>query len=239
MRILVAEDAAPVRKFYRFALSVFGDARVDMAEDGVEALKLIQENNYDLLILDVHMPLLDGLTLLSRVRQEEGRLARVPVLVVTAFGETETVDRALELGAHAVLHKPAAAHEIRDAVQDALGRVPPPPEPGEERRRAPRLLITVAVKIVGQEEQTLQSFDISPYGAFLIADDAPAPGVALQLEVTLPHLEAPLIVLGQVAHVRPSPRGGLPAGFGVSFDHDSPETSDELVTAFLSPGRRG
>lgn len=235
MRILVAEDAAPVRKFLRFALSALRDVKVDMAVDGVEALRYLQENDYDLLMLDVHMPLMDGLTLLGRVRREQGRLSEVPVLIVTAFGDVETVERARDLGAQAVLFKPAAAHEIRDAVQDALGRVPAPPQPGAERRRTPRLPITAAVTITGERRRRLQTFDISPYGAFLIADDFPQAGAALRLEVELSHLDEPLRVGCRVAHVRRSAHGGLPAGFGVSFDHDSPETSERLLAAFLSP----
>ena len=239
MRILIADDSSAVRSFLSFSLSVFRNLGLDQAKDGVEAVKKLKENVYDLVLLDINMPLMDGMKVLSMLRREEGETLRTPVIVITSEGDDETARRATELGAAKVLHKPVAAYAVRDAVDEVLQRRPKSPPKAEaeaEQRREPRLQIEVTVVISGEMPWQLKTFDISPYGAFLVTDEPMEVGVRARMFIELPHLALPVEVSCMVVHSRPKPAGGLPAGFGVSFEHGSLEVSELLVSAFLTPG---
>jgi two-component system chemotaxis response regulator CheY len=236
MKVLIVEDSFAVRRFIAFALSVFKQLSLDEAGDGVAALKKLKAETYDLVLLDINLPLLDGMKLLAMMRRDPGPMAETPVVVITSEGDLDTARQATQLGATRILHKPAPAYTIRDAVERCLGREHPPSTPEEERRRSPRLPIEVSVHLAGESPQTLQTWDISPYGAFLISDQPPPTGTVAEASIELPHLDDPIRVQCTVAHVRERAQGGLPAGFGVSFAHDAAEVSERLLTAFLLDG---
>ena len=117
-RVLVVDDEAPMRKYISTNLKARG-YDVLMAEDGTEALKLIDEHTIDLLILDIMMPGPDGLEVLRRVRRDMD----VPVVMLSARGrETDKVE-ALDAGADDYLTKPFGAEELLARVRAALRRV--------------------------------------------------------------------------------------------------------------------
>ncbi|MGE3267492.1 MAG: response regulator transcription factor [Chloroflexota bacterium] len=120
--ILVVDDEAPMRKYISTNLKARGYA-VLTAEDGTEALKLIDENTVDLLILDIMMPGPDGLEVLRRVRRD----MEIPVVMLSARGrETDKVE-ALDAGADDYLTKPFGVEELLARVRAALRRVGPAP----------------------------------------------------------------------------------------------------------------
>jgi two-component system, OmpR family, KDP operon response regulator KdpE len=115
--ILVVDDEAPMRKYVSANLHARG-YQVFTAADGTEALKLIAEHTFDLLILDIMMPGPDGLALLGTVRHESA----VPVVMLSARGrETDKVN-ALDLGADDYLTKPFGVEELLARVRAALRR---------------------------------------------------------------------------------------------------------------------
>jgi len=235
MRILVVDDSRAVQSFHRFALGVFKEMTLHTAGDGLEALKMLAAEQYDVVLLDINMPLMDGLKVLSSLRRKDGPESRTPVIMITSEGDEETARRATELGAFKVLTKPVAAHAVRDAVTEAMQLPTQDPPDIAEQRKEPRLRIEVAAILSGAPVRSLPTWDISPFGAFLV-DDNPLPvGTETRLVIQLPHLEEPLEVNSLVVHTRAQPVGGMPAGFGVSFEHDSPELSERLVQAFLLP----
>jgi two-component system KDP operon response regulator KdpE len=116
--ILVVDDEAPMRKYITANLKARG-YDVLTAEDGTEALKLIDEQTIDLLILDIMMPGPDGLDVLRRVRRD----MEVPVVMLSARGrETDKVE-ALDAGADDYLTKPFGVEELLARVRAALRRV--------------------------------------------------------------------------------------------------------------------
>jgi len=118
MRILVAEDEAKIGAYLQQGLSEAGFA-VDRVENGSDALQHALEEGYDLLILDVMMPGLDGWEVLARLRAA-GR--GVPVLFLTARDRIEDRVRGLELGADDYLIKPFAFAELLARVRSLLRR---------------------------------------------------------------------------------------------------------------------
>jgi len=121
MRILVIEDESKTAKFLKKGLSEAGFV-VDVAGDGLEGLYLAREVDFDLLILDVMLPGLDGWQVLTRLRQA-GR--RAPVLILTARDAVHERVRGFELRGDDYLVKPFAFSELLARVRSLLRRAPP------------------------------------------------------------------------------------------------------------------
>lgn len=97
VRVLLVEDDPEVAQMYRLKLELDGYA-VDIASDGVEALRMATEDPPDLLFLDIRLPKMDGLGVLEALR-EDVRTQNLPVVILSNYSETELVDRGLRLGA--------------------------------------------------------------------------------------------------------------------------------------------
>ncbi len=118
-RILIADDEAGLREFMGDALRL-DDHDVVEAADGREAIKLLEARSFDLLITDLRMPHVDGLTLLRKVRAE---LPEVEVIVLTAHGRVDTAVEAMKLGAFDYLDKPIGSpDELRLLAGRAVER---------------------------------------------------------------------------------------------------------------------
>jgi two-component system, response regulator PdtaR len=117
-RVLVAEDEALIRLDLKEMLEEEGYDVVGEAGDGEQAVRLAEELKPDLVILDVKMPVLDGIAAAERIA--EARIA--PVVILTAFSQRELVERARDAGAMAYLVKPFTRSDLVPAIEIAVSR---------------------------------------------------------------------------------------------------------------------
>lgn len=127
MRILVTEDESRILAFVTRALEAEGYA-TDGAEDGAQAVELAQHAHYDLVVLDLLLPRVDGLSVLRQLRHVDPEL---PVVILSARSDLPTKLRGFDLGANDYVQKPFAldellarirAHVRRPRLEDAEGR---------------------------------------------------------------------------------------------------------------------
>ncbi|MBB6474464.1 ANTAR domain-containing response regulator [Sphaerisporangium rubeum] len=117
-RVVIAEDEALIRLDLKEMLEEEGYAVVGEAGDGETAVKLALEQRPDLVILDVKMPILDGISAAERIVSE--RVA--PCLILTAFSQRDLVERARDAGAMAYLVKPFTKSDLVPAIEMAVSR---------------------------------------------------------------------------------------------------------------------
>ena len=118
MHVLFVEDDAMNRRVVRDMLSV-ADVQMSEAEHAMAGLAMIEEADYDVVLMDLRMPGMDGLEALRRIRARTDAKGRVPVVVVTADIAPDLKTECLREGADDFLTKPIAM----DALFDALGRL--------------------------------------------------------------------------------------------------------------------
>jgi DNA-binding response OmpR family regulator len=123
-RILVVDDDVHLGKFLGRELRR-RNFSVVTSQDGMAGYECLQESNYDLVILDMNMPRMDGMTVIKQVRQSQPRL---PILVLTARNRTEDLVSALEQGADDCLIKPFSFLELLARVRGLLRRNAAPPQ---------------------------------------------------------------------------------------------------------------
>lgn len=117
-RVLVAEDEALIRMDLVELLTEEGYEVVGQAGDGQQALDLARQLEPDLIVMDVKMPVMDGITAAEKIAEE--RIA--PVVMLTAFSQRDLVERAREAGAMAYVVKPFDASDVVPAIEIAMGR---------------------------------------------------------------------------------------------------------------------
>ena len=108
-----------MRKMIVFALSRVRELNVVEADDGVEALRKIAQQSFDIIITDINMPILDGLKLVKRLRADDN-YRDVPIVIITTEGAEEDRQRALALGANAYITKPIQAPQVLSLVREIL-----------------------------------------------------------------------------------------------------------------------
>jgi two-component system, chemotaxis family, chemotaxis protein CheY len=117
-RILIVEDSPAMRHL----LNVASKRNADVAEapDGLAALKLLAQERFDLMFVDLNMPVLDGMKLIKRVR-EDANLAGTRICVVTTESSQASEEQARALGADFFLRKPIHRRDVEAVLAQALG----------------------------------------------------------------------------------------------------------------------
>ncbi|MCM2263719.1 MAG: response regulator [Desulfuromonadales bacterium] len=119
LKVLVVEDSPTMRQLIVFALKRIRNFQIVEANDGVDGLKKLSAEKFDLILTDINMPIMDGLKLVSMVRNDPN-YKTVPIIIITTEGAAEDRDRALALGANAYITKPIQTIQILDTVKRLL-----------------------------------------------------------------------------------------------------------------------
>ena len=120
-RILIVEDSPTMRQLLVFALKRMKDIDIVEAQDGMDGLRKVTSDHFDLALVDIKMPVMDGLKLISLIRGEDS-IQQMPICVITSEGAQEDRDRALELGANEYLTKPIQANKVLAIAKALLKR---------------------------------------------------------------------------------------------------------------------
>jgi two-component system, chemotaxis family, chemotaxis protein CheY len=111
MRVLVVDDSALVRLYYRDVLGKAG-FEVEQAINGIEAMEKVLAQGFDLVIVDVNMPKMDGFTFLRTLRRSASEVAMLPALVITTEAGRQDIDDARQAGANFYLVKPVSEVDL-------------------------------------------------------------------------------------------------------------------------------
>ncbi len=115
MRVLFIEDDQMNRRVVRDMLQIAG-ADMDEAVDGMAGLQKVDDEDFDLILMDLRMPGMDGLTAIDHIRQRPDAKAKLPIIVVTADTAIDIKERCLSRGADGVILKPVAMRELFDMM---------------------------------------------------------------------------------------------------------------------------
>jgi len=123
LRFLVVEDSPTMRQLISFSLKRFKGCKIVEAVDGVDALKKLQQEEVDMILTDINMPVMDGLKLVSLLRQNT-KTRSLPIIIITTEGAQEDRDRGLALGANAYISKPIQSSHLLKIITDLLEKTP-------------------------------------------------------------------------------------------------------------------
>jgi two-component system chemotaxis response regulator CheY len=118
-KVLIVEDSPTMRQLICFALKRLHGVSIVEASDGVDGLKKLAAEKFDLILTDINMPIMDGLKLVSLVRND-ANYKSTPIIVITTEGAQEDRERALALGANDYITKPIQANRILDIARNLL-----------------------------------------------------------------------------------------------------------------------
>ncbi|MBP1667323.1 MAG: chemotaxis protein CheY [Bacteroidetes bacterium] len=117
MSILICEDNTLAKKTLSVVIEKAGFS-TEASEDGIEAMRLLQENDYELIIVDIHLPYHSGLELVKYLRSDLKK--NTPVLIVTAFSDIQLQQQAGELGINGYIVKPFNPADLISQIRSIL-----------------------------------------------------------------------------------------------------------------------
>jgi two-component system chemotaxis response regulator CheY len=118
--ILIVEDSATTRSLIRAVIDELGDFETVEASSGFEALKILPAQHYDLIVTDINMPDINGLELISFVRNNP-RYDHLPVIIVSTERSEEDKKRGMALGAAGYIAKPFKSSELQEIIKKTIG----------------------------------------------------------------------------------------------------------------------
>ena len=119
--ILIADDSAVTRSMLVSVIESIGDYRIVEVSSGFEALRLLPREHVDLILTDINMPDINGLELISYLRNNQHYL-EVPVIIISTEGSQLDIDKGKQLGANEYLIKPFDPVRLQELVVSYLGR---------------------------------------------------------------------------------------------------------------------
>src|ERR1700754_314961 len=121
-RVLIIDDSSATRAYIRAALEEMEEMQVSEAASGFDALRILPRERFDLLVVDINMPNINGLELISFIRRSETH-RETPLLIISTEASERDRTRAMQLGANGYLAKPFTAEALAEAVR-SLNKAP-------------------------------------------------------------------------------------------------------------------
>jgi two-component system chemotaxis response regulator CheY len=121
VNFLVVEDSPTMRQLISFALKRVHGSKIVEASDGIDALKKISAQKFDLVLTDINMPIMDGLKLVALIRGNEQH-KDMPIIIITTEGAEEDRKKGLALGANGYLSKPIQTAELLKLVNQLVAK---------------------------------------------------------------------------------------------------------------------
>ncbi len=122
MKILVVDDFSTMRRIIKNLLRDLGFTNTQEADDGLTALPMLQNRNFDFVVTDWKMPGMQGIDLLKAIRADE-KLKNIPVLMVTAESKREQIIEAAQAGVNGYVVKPFTAVTLEEKINKIFERV--------------------------------------------------------------------------------------------------------------------
>lgn len=122
MKILIVDDFSTMRRIIRNLLRDLGYTNTAEAADGKKALPMLQQGNFDFLVTDWNMPVMDGFSLLKAVRADD-KLNDLPVLMVTAEAKRDQIVMAAQAGVNGYVVKPFTAASLKEKIERIFDRI--------------------------------------------------------------------------------------------------------------------
>ncbi len=124
-KILIVDDSQLIHSMYRLVLSKYGGCRIADAMNGLEALDILsREGNFDLILLDINMPVMNGIQFMEKIKKEN-IYRHIPIIVISTEGKEDDTLRALKLGAWGYIVKPFKPPMLYELIEKVLAKKPP------------------------------------------------------------------------------------------------------------------
>jgi signal transduction histidine kinase/DNA-binding NarL/FixJ family response regulator len=228
LRLLVADDHPINQRYLSLVLANLGHEG-EVCDNGEEAVELVQVERYDAVLMDIHMPVMDGLAATRAIRALGGRYADLPILALSADVLPESRERALQAGATRFLAKPLQIQDLAAALAAVAGVTAP-------AAVSQRLLDMAATLPADKLRELLDAFFEDEAGALRELREAMAGGDATQVREAAHKFKgsARMLGLGEIAAVAEAVEGWARAGLPARERH----ALGERLTDALVQGRR-
>lgn len=121
-KVLIVDDSKLIHQMYKLLLMRYHNCAIVDAMNGLEALEaLAKEPDFDLILLDINMPVINGVQFLEKIK-ESGRYLHIPIIVISTEGKEEDTMRALQLGAWGYIIKPLKPEALYSLIEKVLAK---------------------------------------------------------------------------------------------------------------------
>jgi len=227
-KILLVDDSRSFIAYLSQVLRKMGFTKIVIAENGVEALRILKLWTPNVVIMDINMPELDGISTLRKIR-EDRELSTMPVIMVTSRRDRKSFSECLSLGCAGYLTKPMAIPALHDLLQECIAFI------GSNKRfhlRTPfRRKVTVAHRGTSREYEAVT---LSEGGIYLRAERPLPVGTELSLSIPLRGREQLRVKGSVIYHFTPREEAGEAApGMAVLFT-DLDEKGESFLNTHLT-----
>lgn len=124
-KILIVDDSQLIHSMYRLVLNKYSGCRIVDAMNGLDAMDVLsKESNFDLILLDINMPVMDGIQFMEKIKKEN-IYRHIPIIIVSTEGREEDTLKALKLGAWGYIVKPFKPQMLHELVEKVIAKKPP------------------------------------------------------------------------------------------------------------------